>query len=148
MLLHGLPKYLIQRVQKVQNSAARVIAMIPKREPITPYLADLHWLPVQQRVEYKVLLYTYKALNNISPQYISDLLDPYKPKRSLRSETQNRLEPPPRSARYVAYGGRSFKHAAPALWNTIPDDLRNACSLPLDSFKRKLKTYLFSKAYF
>ena len=160
VLLDGLPKYLIERLQKVQNSAARLIAMIPKRESIKPYLADLHWLPIQHRVEYKVLLYTYKALNNMAPQYICDLLQPYTPARSLRHDAWKRGSRliPPEKPNYVAYGGRAFQHSAPDLWNAIPDELRNAGSLELEPelepearlklFKRKLKTHLFVNAYF
>ena len=158
VLLHGLPKYLIQRLQKVQNSAARLIAMIPKRESITPYSADLHWLPIQQRLEYKVFLYTYKVLNNMAPQYLCDLLHQYVPARSLRSMSSNKLKPPQKDADYVAYGGRAFQYSAPELWNNLPDELRNAGSQEsepdlnpesrLNVFKRKLKTYLFAKAYF
>ena len=154
VLLHGLPKYVTDRIQKVQNSAARVIVMIPKREHITPYLAALHWLPIQQRVEYKVLLYAFKALNNHAPEYLCELLNPYTPARSMR-DRETRLIPPVKKSNYVDYGGRAFERSAPELWNTLPGDVRSVHSRSdLSSserillFKRKLKTYLFAKAYF
>ena len=85
VLLNGLPSKLLSRLQKVQNYAARVITYHPLRESITPTLASLHWLPIEQRVHYKVLLYVYKAVNGQAPLYMVELLRPYIPTRSLRS---------------------------------------------------------------
>ena len=65
-LLFGLPKYQLDRLQKVQNAAARVIFQIPKFEHITPALIDLHWLPVTFRVQFKLLLFVYKSLHQRS----------------------------------------------------------------------------------
>ena len=146
VLLYGVPKYVLNRLQKVQNSAARVVTMWPKREHITPVLADLHWLPIEQRIQFKILLYTYKALNNCAPQYITELLQPYVSPRPLRSAEKELLVVP--QSRYKAYGERAFQSAAPALWNAIPGHLniRNAPSV--DCFKKRLKTYLFRKAFF
>ena len=144
VLLYGLPDYVIERVQKVQNYAARVIAMVPKREPITPYRADLHWLPIQERIEYKILLYTYKALNNLAPAYVTDLLIPYQPTRHLRSSTKGLLAPPVHKPKH--YGHRAFQHAAPKLWNCTPGHIRD--SKTLEVFKNRLKTHLFRRAYF
>ena len=116
VLLYGLPKYLLDRLQKVQNSAARVVALSPKREHITPVLADLHWLPVEYRIHFKILLYTYKALNNCAPQYISELIRQYTPSRPLRSGNKDLLEVPDTgTTKYKHYGDRSFMSAAPSL---------------------------------
>jgi hypothetical protein len=73
-LLHGLPQSLLNRLQRVQNCAARLVARISKRDHITPVLYDLHWLPVQYRIKYKILLYTYKALNGVAPAYLTNLI--------------------------------------------------------------------------
>ena len=73
-LLFGLPKYQLDRLQKVQNAAARVTFQIAKFDHITPALIDLHWLPVTFRVQFKLLLFVYKSLHNQSPSYIKDLL--------------------------------------------------------------------------
>ena len=154
VLLHGLPKYLINRVQKVQNSAARVITMCPRREHITPYLAALHWLPIKERIDYKVLLYSYKALNGLAPSYICDLVCPYKPSRPLRSSSQGLLRRPTKEPKYLPYGTRAFEHAAPKLWLDTPEHVRTdppGLTDPikcLNLFKKRLKTYLFKKAYF
>ena len=69
-----LPKYLVDRLQHVQNSAARVVTFTGKFDHITLVLIDLHCLPVYYRVIFKLLLLTYKALNGLAPCYLSDLL--------------------------------------------------------------------------
>ena len=70
-LLVGSPKYLFQKLQRIQNCAARLVAQLPKDARTSPILQKLHWLPVEQRVLFKALLLTYKALNNLAPVYIS-----------------------------------------------------------------------------
>ena len=77
-LLHGLPQTALQRLQKVQNSAARLITRTRNYEHITPVLQRLHWLPVHLRPTYKVLLFTYCALNGLAPDYLVELIS-YRP---------------------------------------------------------------------
>ena len=87
-LLCGLPGVLLNKLQSVQNSAARLIAYVGKSHHITPILVDLHWLPVKQRIDYKILLLTYCSLNSLAPVYLRDLLCYYEPStcsRTLRS---------------------------------------------------------------
>ena len=143
-LLYGLPKYLIEKLQKVQNYAARVITMTPKRDDITPVLASLHWLPIEQRIEFKTLLYTFKALNDQAPPYLCELVKRRHHTRTLRPA--DRLELP--VIKYSAYGGRTFERAASELWNSIEDKLNIKNAPSVDVFKKRLKTYLFRKAYF
>ena len=88
-LLHGLPKHLVHRLQLAQNCAARLILCGRKHDHVTPLLKELHWLPVEQRIIFKILFFTFKALNNLCPSYISDLLHIYRPTRSLRSSSKN-----------------------------------------------------------
>ena len=76
-LLYGLPSYLIHRLQLVQNCAARLNMCRNKYDHIIPILKELHWIPVQQRIIFKILLITYKALNDLTPIYISNLLKVY-----------------------------------------------------------------------
>ena len=116
-LLFGLPNVLLQRLQRVLNCPARVVYQSNKYDHITPLLMELHWLPVEQRINFKILLITYRALNGQAPSYISDLLSYYRPARSLRSSTQNLLRNP---YNLKNYGGRSFAVAAPCLWNALP----------------------------
>ena len=72
-ILYRLPKVLLNRLQLVQNRAARIVTFTKQHEYITPSLTDLHWLPVEYR-SHIILLLVYKAINGLSPSYISNLL--------------------------------------------------------------------------
>ncbi len=143
-LLYGLPKYLIGKLQKVQNSAARIIAQVGKYDHITQIRKDLHWLPVEQRIQFKILLLTHKALNGKAPEYLSKLLEKPEQPYGLRSKSKDLLSTGPKT-NYEKYGDRAFKKASPILWNELPLSIRN--SKTISQFKTQLKTYLFSKAY-
>ena len=109
---------------------------------INPVLKDQHWLPVEQIIEYKVQLLTYKALHGKAPAYISQLLSPYTPTRPLRSENKNLLRVP--RCPLEGFGRRSFAYVAPSLWNPLPTPVKRAST---DTFKSRLKTYLSNVAY-
>lgn len=140
-LIYGVPKYLINRLQCVQNSAARLVSSSKKFDHITPVLIDLHWLPVQYRIIFKILLMVYKALNKMAPSYLSDLLNNRTSKHSLRSISKELLTEP--CSRLKTYGDRSFSVAAPRLWNKLPYDIRKRTHV--DYFKSELKTHLFKQ---
>ena len=142
-LLYGAKGYNISQLQLCQNNAARMLSLHRKFHRITPVLKDLHWLPVEQRIEYKVLLLldlTCKALHGKSPPYISQLLSLYTPTRPLWSENKNLLRVP--RCRLEGFGRRCFAYAAPSLWNPLPTPVKRASSI--DTFKGSLKTYLFN----
>ena len=84
-LFKNLNDYQIQSLQKLQNFAAKVILNKTLYDHVTPCLIDLHWLPVQFRIDFKIALLTFKCLNGLAPSYLSDLIELYKPTRSLRS---------------------------------------------------------------
>ena len=123
----------------MQNAAARLITRSRKCHHITPILLDLHWLPVSERIKFKILLLTFKALHQQSPTYIHELITRYVPSRSLRLSSTLSLNPV--SFNLKTYGSRAFSVLAPELWNKLPDDIRSCENLRL--FKHKLKTYLF-----
>ncbi|KAI5626040.1 hypothetical protein C0J50_14406, partial [Silurus asotus] len=141
-LLGGCPASLINKLQFVQNAAARVLTSSRKHDHITPIFSSLHWLPVKFQIHYKLLLLTYKTLNGLSP-CISSLLKRYNPSRSLRSQNSGLLVVP-RIAKSTK-GGRTFSHLAPKLWNSLPDSVRGSDTL--SQFKCRLKTYVFSEFY-
>jgi len=142
-LLYGLPKYLIDRVQHVFNCAAKLVTLSRKYDHVTPLLIELHWLPVEYRIIFKILLITFKVLSGLAPNYLEDILEPYVPRRTLRSMSKLRLIEP--SYKLSSYGLRAFSVCAPRLWNSIPLDIRQ--SNCISYFKKKLKTYLFKQAY-
>ena len=142
-LLYGIPNNQLHRLQLVQNTAARLVTLTKKRFHITPVLIDLHWLPVKQRIDYKILVFTFKALNGLTPSYLSDLLCAYTPARTGLRSTNRQLLHQPRS--HNSFGDRSFIICAPKLWNQLPIQIRN--STCLSSFKSTLKTHLFKLAY-
>ena len=94
-LLYGLPKNLISKLQRVQNTAARIVHCMPTFCHITPLLFDLHWLPVKFRIDYKIIITTFKCLHNTAPHYLSSLLSVQKnSKYGLRSNNQFLLSRP------------------------------------------------------
>jgi hypothetical protein len=142
-ILFGLPAVEIDKLQRVQNAAARLVVGGKKYDHVTPILKQLHWLPIRARIYFKILLITYKALNNQAPDYITELLDIYRPKRTLRSTSQNLLAVPQTNTK--TYGERTFQVSAPKLWNSLPDYIRLSSSLGI--FKGLVKTHLFRKYF-
>ena len=122
----------------LQNAAARLVTRAPRRCHTSEIINNLHWLTIEKRIKFKILLLTYKALNELSPSYITDLLSPYVPTRNLRSSEQHLLQVPHTSTHY--YGERAFMVAAPTLWNSLPLHIRQAQTI--HTFKKLLKTHL------
>ena len=142
-LLAGLPSSQVARLQRIQNAGARVIACVPRYDHTSPVLMQLHWLPVSQRIEYKVLLLAFTAIQGKAPRYICDMIQERLPQRATRSSTSVMLTQPYSYTK--TFGDRAFSVVAPRLWNELPTAMREPLSL--DNFKRKLKTYLFRKAF-
>ena len=120
-LLSGSPQYLIQLFQKVQNSAAWITLRAPRVEHTSPLL---HWLPVQQRIKYKVCSVCYTTLTGASPKYMSELVNVYTPSRCLRSSSGSHTLTIP-CVRTKTCGQRFFAYQGPAKWNYLPFDLRD-----------------------
>ena len=117
-LLYGLPKCTVSGLQAVQNSAARIVTQERLRDHDSMSRALME-LPVDKRIEYKLLLYTYKALHGLAPGpgYLCKLVVPYEPSRVLRSAESNLLTVPP--GKPGKYGSRSFVRASANLWNSL-----------------------------
>ena len=143
-VLYGLPKCQIKRLQRVQNMAARIVRNVGKFEHVTPIMYELHWLPLHERIEFKIIIMTFKILHGCAPGYLEQLLEIYSPKRQLRSSTNcYQLTVPRYNTRM--YGYRSFSVAAPTLWNRLPNRIRSITEF--QTFKKLLKTHLFKRAY-
>ena len=126
-LLYGLPEYKIQRLQYVLTSTAGLITLSRKHDHISPVLMKLHWLPVEQRVEFKTLLFTCKVVNGMAAVYLQDLLDLYRLCRSRRSGNKQLLKT--QCYNLKSYGFRAFSLCAPQLWNALPRELRECDSV-------------------
>ena len=103
---------------------------------------SLHWLPIKQRIEYKLSLLCFKIISYQAPICLSELLHLYTPSRQLRSSTDTRVFRIP-SFRTKSCGQRSFSYQAPVIWNQLPVSVSHSTSV--SSFKSSLKTVLFLK---
>ena len=141
-LFSGLPASSLSLLQSIQNYAARLICRRQRRTPITPILCELHWLPVSDRIKFKLLLTTYKLVHQSGPDYLLSQIT-FKPSRHLRNHDNLLLEVP--RSKSARMGDRAFSTAAPQLWNSLPYRIRNSSSIL--TFKKSLKTHLFSSRY-
>jgi len=137
-LLYGTLAGNIHKLQCAQNSLSCVV--LPHHlGSSSSRLSHLHWLPVHRRIQFKIALITYKTLSTDQPPYLSGLLHPYRPSRSLRSANRNLLLIPPHTTNFSR---RAFSFTAATLWNQLPTCIRE--SNTLHTFKRRLKTHLTS----
>jgi len=135
-------------LQAVLHAAAWLITGVQRNDHIMPTLRDtLHWLPVSQRIKFKIPLMTYDCIHGWSPVYFRDICSPIVsvPFRSLLCSADNddMIVPHTRTARY---GPRSFRVVAPEIWNMLPSHLKNG-NVSREQFKSSLKTWLFMQAY-
>lgn len=141
--LAGVSKVYLQKLQSVQNTAARMVSGVRRCEHITPVLEDLHWLPISQRVVFKTALLVWKCVRGVAPVYLRDLCIPaafVEGRQRLRSAATGALLVP---RAQTATGQRSFAVNGPTVWNSLPPALRSP-DLSQNTFKRALKTHLFS----
>ena len=139
-LLYDLPKDITKKLQYVHNTAAKLVTLGRKYDSATPILKELHWLPIEFRIKFKILIQVFKSLNNLAPKYLSDKLVIL---NGPRVASDKILEIPKVNGK--TYGDRAFSVAGPRLWNKLPRELRTHTKL--DAFKRDLKTHLFKQAF-
>ena len=148
-LYNGLPAITMDKLQITQNLAAKVILNLPKFASATIAMFELHWLPIRQRIKYKLTTIVFKCLstNYKAPNYLTNLLVQLpKLKRNLRSSmnSSNKLVVP--FVKKKTFAKCSFSVTAPRIWNDLPDNLREGANLQR-TFKTKLKTHLFIEIY-
>ena len=135
-----------REVQRVLHVAARMVLNLRPYDHVTPALLELHWLPIAERIDFKLCLLVHKALVGHAPQYIVDLIRPvaYLPSRaSLWTALSGDLYVPRTRRRF---GDRAFAVAAKSVWHSLLTDIKLHQSTTT-SFKRCLKTVLFNRGF-
>ena len=147
-LLAGVDKSQVGKLQSILRVAARLIMRKRKFDPISDDIRDkLHWLPVEQRIQFKIGVLVYRCLHGNAPSYLSEMLTAVADvsgRRSLRSAARGDLVIP--RTRTLGYGSRMFAVSGPSFWNSLPLGLRDI-NLTESVFRRQLKTFLFRNAY-
>ena len=128
----------IYKLQKVQNSAARLVTRKRKRDSISSTLVKLHWLNVESRIIFKILLLVFKSIHGLCSD---NLMLTYK-RYNCRPDDYLQLE---MKVVKTKYGKRTFSYAGPRLWNALPLQIRTIDKV--DVFKRQLKTILFKDTH-
>ena len=143
-ILCGLPKKSLMNLQRIQNWAAKVVLHRDKYSSSTEALIILHWLPIKERIDYKVLCLIYKCINGMAPEYLTSLLKIKIYARQTRASKQGiTLEIPKyKKARFAA---RSFSVYGPQLWNSLPSHIHLSSTYSV--FKKRVKTELFNRAF-
>ena len=140
-ILVGLPDVSINRMQRVQNLAAKVVLGKSKMDSASECLSVLHWLPICSRINHKILTLVHKSITGRALEYLQNLLVVHKSGRpGLRSALDMNLLVVP-FVRCKTSAEHSFSIQGPKMWNSILEDLRSKTDT--DMFKRKLKTHLF-----
>ena len=150
-ILAGVTNHNVSRLQRIQNSAARAVFNMT-RGNASEFCRKLHWLPVKQRIDYKISLLCFKILSSHQPPFLFSLLNISKPARNLRSSSNGLILDVPFSKTETS--SRAFSVYAPKIWNSLSKDTRSL-AVPciesptprIDLFKKRLKTELFSVAY-
>ena len=145
-ILFGAHSYLLDRIQSVLNSAARLVLNIPKFSHISAAIRDeLHWLPIKRRIEFKIALMVRHCVVGTAPEYLKELCHPVSSavgRQCLRSASRGDLTVP--RYRLQTFGHRAFAVSGPQIWNSLPLKIRQSCDNLL-LFKKKLKAHLFQQ---
>ena len=138
----------LNALQVIMNNAVRFILDVNKRSHITPYLKKLHFLPVKQRILYKLCLLAYKIMNHTAPQYLLDIFQCYQPTTAMSLRHATEIE---RDFLLITYtdntelSNKSIFQRLIRSWNSLPLSLR--ITNDIDAFKRELKTFYFKQAF-
>ena len=144
--LAGIPSYLLQQLQSVMNSAARLVFSSSRYDHITPLLHQMHWLRAPERIEFKLAVLVYKCLHGTAPSYLADELEhtaDFGTRRRLRSSSSLTLNV--RRTRLSTVGDRAFPVVAARTWNSLPQHVTSAPSMSV--FRSRLKAFLFRRSF-
>ena len=143
-LLPGSSKLLLIKLQCIQNMACRIVCSLRKFDHVTQPMYDLHWLYIQERIDYKIACIMFKCCVGTAPQYLMDLLPKRQSKWQLRSSSSNvcQIKFFKTSLGYNS----SFTSYGLRIWNSLPSELQHAQSF--DSFRKGLKIHLFKASYY
>ena len=139
-LLYGINKSLVNKLQVLQNAAARVVTQSERQTHASPILKSLHWLPVEKRIKFKALTIVYNSINGTAPAYLSELLPSFTNNKKYRLRSNN-FKNLPSTTTLNSYGDRCFPNMASSLWNQLPASIKNAEDKY--HFQKILKTHLF-----
>ena len=146
-VLYGSNGYLLDRLQSVLNSAARLVLGVSKYDSISAAIREeLHWLPIRKRIQFKIALLVRHCIVGAAPEYLIELCRPVRSssgRQSLRSASRGDLVVP--RFRLQRSGYRAFAVSGPHVWNSLPSEIR-LLSNNLLQFKGKLKTFLFQQS--
>ena len=135
----------ISKLQRVQNAAARLITNAPRYDQVTPVLRSLHWLPVKERVTFKILTLSFKAIHGLARDYTQSLVTLQRPSRYFLRRNKERFLKPYGQKSLKTLGDRAFAVAAAHLFNALPRYIRDEDNF--NRFKTLVKTFLFTIAY-
>ena len=138
-LLYNIPAGNLNKLQRIQNGLAKIIFFRTPGVHGAELVRSLHWLPIADRIKFKLATLTFKVLNTHQPAYLNDLISQRQSSRTLRSSSDYLSLNEPRTR--TAFGDRAFSAAVPKIWNAIPLSIRDSPSV--DVFKRRLKTHYF-----
>ena len=141
-ILYGSSKHDIARVQRIQNTLAKVVIGSCPTGHCNSRLQILHWLPIEYRIQYKLAVLTFNARTSTSPYYLSSLINNYHPSRSLRSSNRHLLDVQRSKS---VFSSRGFRTGGPQIWSNFPDSVR--LSESINVFRTNLKTSLFQSAF-
>jgi len=141
-LLYNTSEYNLKRLQRIQNTCARLTLQQRLSANSNSLLQQLHWLPIRQRINFKIACLTRNSLCYSQPTYLRNVLSLYNPSRRLRSADHQLLFVP---KTHLKMSDGSFTSAAPCVWNSLPVEIRQSFSLSI--FRSALKTHLFNSAY-
>jgi len=147
-ILVSVSNGVIRKLQSVLHAAARLVTGVRWNEHITPTLCDtLHWLPVRHSITYKFATTAFRCVRGACPAYFTDVCIPVETvagRAKLPSARHGELIVPP--TRTKTCGSRSFRSAAPTVWNSLAHHIRQG-DVRRGQFASRLKTWLFRCAY-